>query len=434
MLVLLLMAAATPAAAQKPGLPPPRVDHHQHLLSPEGAALLAPAPLPAVELPPELARLLRRLEEGWNDKAALAQLFTEDSLVFTSEGPEWIRGRAAVAEDLSTRFSRAYRFTPVLYRTEGSGGHIAGYLTRGEGADARHFGNFYLGLDRDREGNWRVAAENLRFPGPEPEEAETGERLVDLLDAAGIQRAVVLSDAYWFDSPKYESGDPYPKVRAENDWTAQEAARYPDRLVAFCSFNPLKDYALAELDRCASSRRFKGVKLHFGMSRVDLDNPEQVAKVRRVAEAANKRRLALIIHVRPGPTYGRKEAEVFLSQIVAAAPDVPVQIAHLWGGEAFSDEALAVYADAVAAGDPRTKNLYFDLAEAAAVANGSAETLQTIAKRIRQIGLQRVLYGSDGPVPEADAPRDAWRQMRTEIPLTETELRTIANNVAPYLR
>ncbi|MFL6195481.1 MAG: amidohydrolase family protein, partial [Thermoanaerobaculia bacterium] len=225
-----------------------------------------------------------------------------------------------------------------------------------------------------------------------------------------------------------------PKVRAENDWTAQEVARYPDRLVGFCSFNPLKDYALAELDRCASSHRFKGLKLHFGMSRVDLNNPEQVAKVRRVVEAANKRRLAIIVHVRPGPTYGRQEAEVFLSQIVAAAPDVPFQIAHLWGGEAFSDAALAVYAEAVAAGDPRTRNLYFDVAEAALVANGSAETLQTIAKRIRQIGPRRILYGSDGPVPEADTPRDAWRQMRTQVPLTDEELRTIANNVAPYMR
>jgi uncharacterized protein len=145
--------------------------------------------------------------------------------------------------------------------------------------------------------------------------------------------------------------------------------------------------------------------------------------------------MPVLIHVRADPkAYGREQAEIFLSQIVAAAPDVPVQIAHLWGGEAFSDSALAVYADAVSAGDPRTKNLYFDLAEAALVARGSDETLRTIAKRIRQIGLGRILFASDGPVPEALAPREAWKDFRTHVPLTEEEIRTIAGNVAPYLR
>ena len=93
------------------------------------------------------------------------------------------------------------------------------------------------------------------------------------LDDAGIRRAVVLSDAYYFDSPKL-SANSVEKVRAENDWTAQQVASFPDRLVAFCSFNPLNDHALAELERCAASGRFAGIKLHFGMSNVYFDIAE----------------------------------------------------------------------------------------------------------------------------------------------------------------
>ncbi len=115
-------------------------------------------------------------------------------------------------------------------------------------------------------------------------------------------------------------------------WTAQQVARFPDRLAAFCSFNPLAEYALAEFDRCASDSRFRGLKLHFGMSVVDLKNPEHVEKVRRVFEAANRRRLAILVHVRADPTFGREYAEILLSQLLPAAPDIPVQIAHLWGG------------------------------------------------------------------------------------------------------
>src|SRR5919107_5727346 len=78
-------------------------------------------------------------------------------------------------------------------------------------------------------------------------EALTAGHIVPLLDSAGIRWAVVLSIAYMYGSPSRSVENEYAKVRAENDWTGREAARYPDRLVALCGFNPLKDYALREL-------------------------------------------------------------------------------------------------------------------------------------------------------------------------------------------
>ena len=75
--------------------------------------------------------------------------------------------------------------------------------------------------------------------------------LIALLDAAGIRRAAVLSVAYMFGSPSRTVENEYEKVKAENDWTGREVARFPDRLIGFCGFNPLEDYALDELARCA---------------------------------------------------------------------------------------------------------------------------------------------------------------------------------------
>jgi hypothetical protein len=51
-------------------------------------------------------------------------------------------------------------------------------------------------------------------------------RLIELLDAAGIGRAAVLSVAYQLggaNRPRVD--DEYGKVRAENDWTSQQAWR-----------------------------------------------------------------------------------------------------------------------------------------------------------------------------------------------------------------
>src|SRR5437016_11975792 len=105
--------------------------------------------------------------------------------------------------------------------------------------------------------------------------------VVALLDSAGIRRALLLSVAYIYGSPSRSFEDEYAKVRAENDWNGEQAAQYPDRLIAFCGFNPLKDYALEELERCARNPNLRrGIKLHFGSSDVQLENPAHVQQLR----------------------------------------------------------------------------------------------------------------------------------------------------------
>ena len=76
--------------------------------------------------------------------------------------------------------------------------------------------------------------------------------LVAQLDAAGIERAIVLSVAYSFSNPnKSAVEDEYVSVMAENDWPSAQVAKYPERLLGFCSVNPLRPYAVNEIARCA---------------------------------------------------------------------------------------------------------------------------------------------------------------------------------------
>ncbi|MGH9341372.1 MAG: amidohydrolase family protein [Acidobacteriota bacterium] len=109
---------------------------------------------------------------------------------------------------------------------------------------------------------------------------------------------MVLSIAYQFGNPNRPPvDDEYAKVRAENDWTSKEVARFPDRLRGFCGVNPLKAYALQELTRCARDPYLRfGVKLHFGNSDVDLENPQHIVKLREVFRAANANRMAIVVH------------------------------------------------------------------------------------------------------------------------------------------
>src|SRR5262245_32289221 len=268
----------------------------------------------------------------------------------------------------------------------------------------------------------------------------TARDLVALLDAAGIQRALVLSVAYtWAKASRTSFQDEYTHVKAENDWTAQQVSQYPQRLRAFCSVNPLRPYAIDELTRCHDNARLRGgLKLHFGNSDVDLDNPENVAQVKRVFATANRLRMAIVVHMHTSVDlrrrYGADAASTFLNELLPAAPDVPVQIAHLAGAGGYdpaTDAALGVFADAIAKRDPRMKNVWFD-ATAVVRPGMPADQLQKIAARIRQLGVDRVLYGSDAPTNPATYPQAGWKAFQT-LPLTGAEFSTIANNVAPYM-
>lgn len=265
--------------------------------------------------------------------------------------------------------------------------------------------------------------------------------LIRFLDEAGIRRAVVLSTAYQFGNPNRPPvDDEYAKVKAENDWTSQEVARFPDRLRGFCGVDPLKDYARDEVTRCARGPHLRfGLKLHFGNSDVDLENSQHRDRLREVFRIANANGMAIVVHMRPSVTrnrpYGRTQAQLFLRDILPAAPDVTVQIAHLAGAGGYDDpavdQALAVFVEAIVKADVRTTHLYFDVSGVAGLGHWR-EKAGLIASRIRQLGVQRILYGSDG-TPELLRPREAWAAFR-QLPLSDAEFRVVESNEAPYMR
>lgn len=274
----------------------------------------------------------------------------------------------------------------------------------------------------------------------------TAADLVAEMDRAGLKKAVVLSLAYQFGNPNRPPvQDEYAKVKAENDWTAAQVRQYPDRLVGVCGIDPLREYAVAEIERCAGNPYLRtGVKLHFGNSDVDLDNPAHVTMLRKVFQTADQHHMAIVAHMHANVThhrpYGKKEAEVFLSQLLPAAPHSVVQIAHLAGSGGWddpaTDEALSVFLLAMAVRDRRVAHVYFDISGVAGLGdaweNNKVEIAAQIASRIRQAGVHRILFGSDG----------AWTGFTPvkaiaayhQPPLTKDEISAINNNVAPYMK
>lgn len=427
----------------------PLGDYHVHLVGPY--ALPLPDPLPSeVRLPAELTRLLEargRLVGNVTGPADLENVFTEDAQLLNAyiRPTAWMRERFWFERYLNLgQKGRSSRFVPNQYHLSGDSGFIAGTVL--DEPSKTHSQNFLLAIRKGRDGRWRIAADSTteKTP-PRLSKPLTADGLVKELDEAGIKRGVVLSVAFWLGSM---SEGPAPKrmkempteaaaVRAENEWTAQQVARFPDRLVLACAVNPLKEYAVAELEHCAKLNS-KAMKVNFGDSGVTFDNPEHMEKIRRFFKAANDNKTAIIVHLEPGRFYGPKEVEMFLDIVGSASPDITVQVAHMAGNGPgiTSPEALAAFAEAFQKGDPRTRNIFFDFA-GLVYKDMPKAAAELMVARMRRIGLDRILYASDsapgyggGNPPTGEQ----WAWTRRQLPLTDSELNVIALNVPPYLR
>jgi predicted TIM-barrel fold metal-dependent hydrolase len=265
-----------------------------------------------------------------------------------------------------------------------------------------------------------------------------GAALLRELDEAGIRRAVVLSVGYSYADERKGLSDPDARTRAENDWTSAEVSRSNGRLIGFCGANPLRPVALQELERCLSLPGMIGIKQHFGNAGVTLRNPHHLERMQQVFALAQRLRAPVLVHMRArgGSNYGAEDARLFLARVVPSAPDIEIVVAHLgasgpgYGSQA--DEVMAAFGEAADRNDRSMRNLYFDVATNV-TAETSPEEAALIARRIRQVGVRRVLYGSDLSPPGGSV-RAGWDILRTKLPLTPAEIATIAGNRTRFAR
>lgn len=152
-----------------------------------------------------------------------------------------------------------------------------------------------------------------------------------------------------------------------------------------------------EIARCTGDPRLRtGLKLRFGNSDVDVHDSAQLAQLQCVFRAADAHGMAIVLHAHAnfnkGRPYGAAEAQLFLDKILQFAPNVTVQIAHLAGADGYdkgTDAASGAYAEAIAAHDPRTAHLYFDVSGITGIDQMEPERQERLVRRMRQIGFDR---------------------------------------------
>lgn len=251
--------------------------------------------------------------------------------------------------------------------------------------------------------------------------------LIALLDEANVRRAIVLSAGY-FGAGAGVTDDSL--MAPENDYVAAEIAKYPDRLIGFCGINPLFDTAIAEIDRCLDLPGMVGVKLQLEASGVDLADDQHAAALAAVFDRVAERDAPVLMHVAGGyglPISGR--AFAVLGEILTSHPTVRVTHAHCAGN--LNDDDIELWLRLNGSGyDLETS--FVDISACLEFFKDAPRSQrELIVWRLRQWGIEHVLFGSDYFVfddgPTAADPESALETL-TRYPFTQAELDTILGN------
>ena len=255
---------------------------------------------------------------------------------------------------------------------------------------------------------------------------------VRALDHGHVSRGVILSCAYLYGLPilHLKPREVAAMARRENEFTAAQVARHPDRLVGFLSVDPLADSAIDEIRHCRGNHQLIGLKFHFTASAVDINNADERRRVAKVIGVAATEGLPLVIHL-GGSKFNASDAELFIRDVLPSARSSWVQIAHAGGGMPSEDgnnlAVLRTFADHIVRNDPVTRKVLFDISYVPAP-DETPEAIAALLEQMRRISMKRFLFGSDFNVltPEQEI-NDI-----NKLGLTQEERRTLQQNCAPW--
>jgi predicted TIM-barrel fold metal-dependent hydrolase len=231
-------------------------------------------------------------------------------------------------------------------------------------------------------------------PGRTPE-ARLG-KLLEYADRMGIARLCVFMGMEW-------NYDPSPEhLRQENDEVLRAIRAYPDRAFGFVYLNPRHAQAsLDELNRCVRDGPMVGVKLWVAQH---CNAPELDPLISRAA--ALKAPVLQHTWIKITGNLPGESTPMELAELAGRHPEATLICGHTGGDWEAGIRAIRPH-----------PNVYADLA-------GGDPTAGFTEMAVRELGAERVLYGSDaggrsfasqlGKVLGADVPESARRLILSE--------------------
>lgn len=213
---------------------------------------------------------------------------------------------------------------------------------------------------------------HLSTPGPDPSKEEL-ERVVHTAQHFGIKRMVLVSNLTAMGGPNPSIED----IRAINTHTLAAVARRPDVFIGFCYLNPSHplSFIKEELDRCIVQGGMRGIKLWIAVKATD-------PRLDAVMESAASLGVPVLHHAMYKQTqYSFNESTpAEIAHLAKRFPQVPIIMAHLTGCGCRGVLDVAAL-----------PNVLIDT-------SGGQPESGILEYAVRELGSERVLYGSDWPL------------------------------------
>jgi hypothetical protein len=241
---------------------------------------------------------------------------------------------------------------------------------------------------------WDLHCHLSGVPGNTPE-ARLG-KLLEFADRLGIGRLCLSMGMEW-------SYDPSPEnMRQENDEVLRAVRHFPERAFGFVYLNPKRTQAsLDELNRCVRDGPMVGVKLWVAQRCNALELDPIIARATELKAPVLQHTWLKVAGNLPG-----ESTPLDLTELAARHPQAMLVCGHTGGDWEVGIRAIRPH-----------RNVYADL-------GGGDPTAGLTEMAVRELGAERVLYGSDAggrsfasqlaKVHGADLPESARRQILAE--------------------
>lgn len=212
---------------------------------------------------------------------------------------------------------------------------------------------------------WDLHGHLSGVPGRTPDERMA--QLIAFADRMGVSRLCVFMGMDWNYEPTPE------KTRQENDEVIQALSHWHHRAFGFVYLNPQHvEASLVELERCVAQGPLVGIKLWVAKH---ANAPELDA----IVERATALRIPIFQHtwIKITGNLPGESTPMDLAELAARHPEATLICGHTGGDWELGIRAIRPY-----------KNIFADLA-------GGDPTAGFTEMAVRELGAERVLYGSD---------------------------------------
>jgi len=254
----------------------------------------------------------------------------------------------------------------------------------------------------------RVGARRFSKTTPEPLDAkqllgmqlplladQSGDKLVQMMDDAGIDKTILLPLDYWY---WWEtSGHPgsYEMLK-KNQLYVEATKKHDGRLYTLFGIDPRRKNAVAAFEKAVTSWGAKGLKLH-PTARFYPDDPVCYPLYKK----ADELKVPVVIHSgnQPAPLAAKYSEPKNIDTVAADFPDLKIVVAHI--GHGWWREALDLAS--------MKPNMYVDFSGWQATYQAHpAYFSEVLRSAIDTLGTWRVLFGSDGALLNVIMPLSEW--------------------------